>query len=1356
MRFLRAPRQDGFCCGAVALYRQSGMSVSKSPQGAQLEEAIVRLLAEKAPLKAKDIARELGVSETKPVNAVLYGTLSDRVVQDGKFRWSLQSANSLSPETQKPSRSTDTKPSGAAKLKNSAQAVDQASESAMNELFTEPPSCPECGEPMDLRTAKRGFNKGGKFWGCSAFPSCRGTLDAHVGQTDDRPSAEQLSGESSKPEVAVARPDHSSSRSRPSIARRVTLPGSVRDVNTFVFQSAAAPREVVRAVARVGLDPEFTRSFSQWRLRLPVRDDLTLSDVPTSYAIADKVLRRGSVVPCAIDGLPLPEAESEEWIEALQAASVMLRARFTDDLVPESAEERSFAESLLPDYLGETSPAWLISQVPLASLTGSINDESLNRRVDFLVAHPTGGITVVEVDGEQHHDDAEADRRRDTELRSSGIPVVRVSAAAVRGEDLAAREQATDALCDLVADLGEEDGWNDTDHTRALLWSKRLHQIQIAVVQAVLQGTVDSGSAGFRVAIRGTGLGDEPQRLLEAAVTDLASMLRDLALLYGETAELPVPVAATDEAHADLVLRIGGEKPSGRSGWAMIDDVYLPFDVASPGAALTLGRKRIEEVDRAVCERFLKRIFGFESFRGGQFDAVERALLGKDALVLLPTGAGKSVAFQLPALLRPGVCLVVDPILSLVEDQIENLKTHGIDRVGQITSLLGTEARIEVERLFAQGELLFCYIAPERFQNADFRASIRSLTATTPIAMVVIDEVHCLSEWGHDFRTAYLNLPRIARQYCATDRLAPPLIGLTGTASRSVLKDLQRETGITDFEAIITPPTFDRAELTFELAMSPSDEKQAMLHGMLDRIAAAFRVSPSEFFRPRGGRTAGGLVFCPFVNGDFGVRNVAKSLGDHVQQYVPIYSGSAPRGFDLSRWTEDKRRAAQGFKRDEFSLMVCTKAFGMGIDKPNVRYTVHFGIPTSIESFYQEAGRAGRDGNKAICALLISNDAPSRNARLLDPGLKLEVLRREAQAIPRKDGDDISRALFFHVSAFAGLEDDLEQVATLISELGDVGREANLTIPFLAPGAKVKHKSKFGPDKTPREKAVHRLLTVGIVKDYTVDYPKKQFNLTLGGADRESVLDAVFRYIASYQRDRARVSADRLRRLPETLSLEDFALKAANEILDFVYDVIERSRRQALSEMLAACESADGDPKKFRSRILAYLESSAFSQAIDDIIGGDDAGLHQIVKVLAEVRSALDAAEVRGQVARALEAYPDHPGLRLLRATSEAMSPDSSEQAILENTEAGIGFGTQQYGIDAEVVIESVVQAAEFIAEARPQQARVLVAAMLEVAPDAAYAARRCLSRLPHAVALPAIAVLLNPIADASERLVNT
>lgn len=1330
------------------------MSVPKSPQGAPLAEAIVELLAKKSPLKAKDIARELGVSQTKTVNGVLYGRLSDRVVQDKKFRWSLQGQPPSSVAPKPPSKPKDTNRSNVSKPANNEGPGDKASETAMTELFTEPPLCPECGETMQLRTAKRGFNKGGKFWGCSAFPECRGTLDAQPGQADPRPAA-ATSADSDVGVVAAVRPDRPASKIQPSLARRVGLPGSVRDVNSFVFQSVAAPRAVVRAIARTGLEPEFTRSFSQWRLRLPVLDNLTLSDVPTSYAIADKMLRRGSIVPCTVDCPSMPQAEPDGWIEAVKAASVMHRVRFTDDLVPESSEERVFAESVMPDYLGETSPLWLHSQVPLASLTGSVGDESLNRRVDFLIAHPTGGVAVVEVDGAQHQDDAEADRRRDKELGSVGIPVVRISAAAARGEDPASLEQATDDLCDAVADLGEEDGWNDTDYTRALLWSKRFHQIQIAVVQAVLQGTVESESGEFRVAIRGTGLGEDPRRLLEAAIADLASVVRDLAVLYGESDGLPVPVSTPDEAHAELVLCFGGEKPDARPGWALIDDVYLPFDVASPGAALTLGQKRIVQADRAVCERFLKRVFGFDGFRGGQFEAVERALHGKDALVLLPTGAGKSVAFQLPALLRPGVCLVVDPILSLVEDQIENLKTHGIDRVGQITSMLDTLSRVEVERLFAQGELLFCYIAPERFQNADFRGSIRSLTATTPIAMVVIDEVHCLSEWGHDFRPAYLNLPRIARQYCATDRVAPPLIGLTGTASRSVLKDLQRETGITDFEAIITPATFDRAELAFELAMSPSDEKQAMLHGMLDRIAAAFRVSPSEFFRPRGGRTAGGLVFCPFVNGDFGVRNVAKALGDHVQQYVPIYSGSAPKGFDISRWTEDKRRAAQGFKRDEFSLMVCTKAFGMGIDKPNVRYTVHFGIPTSIESFYQEAGRAGRDGNKAICALLISNDAPSRNARLLDPGLKLEVLRREAQAIPRRDGDDISRALFFHVNAFAGLEEDLEQVATLIEELGDLGREANLTIPFLAPGAKVKAKSKFGPDKTPREKAVHRLLTVGIIKDYTVDYPKKQFNITLGGADRESVLDAVFRYIASYQRDRARVSADRLRNLPESLSLEDFALKAANEILDFVYDVIERSRRQALSEMLAACESADGDPKKFRSRILAYLESSAFSQAIDEIIGGDDAGLHQVVKVLAEVRSALDAAEVRGQVARALEAYPDHPGLRLLRATSEAMSPDSSDQAILENTEAGIGFGTQQYGIDAKVVIESVVQAAEFITEARPQQARVLVAAMLEAAPDARHAARRCLSRLPEAVALPAIAVLLNPIADASERLVK-
>jgi ATP-dependent DNA helicase RecQ len=168
-------------------------------------------------------------------------------------------------------------------------------------------------------------------------------------------------------------------------------------------------------------------------------------------------------------------------------------------------------------------------------------------------------------------------------------------------------------------------------------------------------------------------------------------------------------------------------------------------------------------------------------------------------------------------MLLPGRCLVVDPIIALIEDQIDNLALAGIDRCIGISSQLNTQERVEALKAFRAGHYLFCYVAPERLQIKAFRDALRTLTVNMPVSLIAIDEAHCVSEWGHDFRTAYLNLGRITRERCASQGVVPPLVALTGTASKIVLKDVQRELEITELEAIVTPKTFDRPELHYRV-----------------------------------------------------------------------------------------------------------------------------------------------------------------------------------------------------------------------------------------------------------------------------------------------------------------------------------------------------------------------------------------------------------------------------------------------------------------------------------------------------------------------------------------------------------
>jgi RecQ family ATP-dependent DNA helicase len=393
---------------------------------------------------------------------------------------------------------------------------------------------------------------------------------------------------------------------------------------------------------------------------------------------------------------------------------------------------------------------------------------------------------------------------------------------------------------------------------------------------------------------------------------------------------------------------------------------------------------------------FLQSLFRKESFREGQVEILSKALQKKNPIALLPTGAGKSLTYQIASLLQPGLTIVVDPIKALMKDQDENLKVASIDGTVYINSSLSAAQKKENIKKFSDGEFLFAFVSPERFVIQDFREAIASIpNFKRNFSYCVIDEAHCVSEWGHDFRTAYLKLGDNSRRFCFSGTKGESIstIGLTGTASFDVLSDVKREVGLQEDNdtEIIRPDKLERKELKFKIKNvdtinNPlnifavySAIQNVLLNILRSDLMAEFDFDYfPNFIQAKGADSNCGLIFCPHANGTaISVEHIAEFLRTHfpgVANRIGVYHG---RGDNLDS-IQDK------FKENEITLLIATKAFGMGIDKPNIRFTIHITHPISIEGFYQEAGRAGRDRKKAVCYILhcdklINGKTVSRN-----------------------------------------------------------------------------------------------------------------------------------------------------------------------------------------------------------------------------------------------------------------------------------------------------------------------------------------------------------------------------------------
>lgn len=774
---------------------------------------------------------------------------------------------------------------------------------------------------------------------------------------------------------------------------------------------------------------------------------------------------------------------------------------------------------------------------------------------------------------------------------------------------------------------------------------------------------------------------------------------------------------------------------------------------------------------------FLQNIFEHMDFRDGQLAIIANALnfykrdssgnfisdeYGKpetlDTIGLLPTGGGKSICYQLPCLLQPTINFVVCPIKSLMYDQKRNLDNSLITNTNYISSDLSQNDREKVQLEFSQGRYLFVWISPERFQSKIFRKRILEVNEEFSMAYAVIDEVHCLSEWGHDFRTSYLNLAKTIRRFCPSTNF----IGLTATASVNVLKDISIEFGIKQ-ENVKTQRDFSREELFFNV-INDNGNKQVKLNSLLNQWKDEGLFEHHEHKYQKAC-----LTFTPHVNDEYGCYNLSKKISrTYPKSRAMWYSGSMPKlqipifvnankiatpaslettlksrlndaGIDQKLIDKvitnamyvvsstknpaikqikihdglnvlDNDTVFQGYKHDvqkwfsedKFPLMVATKAFGMGIDKKNIYYTIHYGLPGSIEALYQEAGRAGRWENKAQkaeCCILFSPEVVSDGVlnQVFNPNISLDELNDVIKSVGFS-GRDIFRVLFLMLNN----QKDIEQDAVVVNYLIDSYYRENAiaTIDFgtaqhnlFLKGIGTKKSNgtlvPFDESKTGIiQKAIYRLSLLGIVKDWTTDF-RTSYEVEFDEWNDKSILQKLTNHILKYKPD---AKADKVKKEILNIPKPTIRERCIVYLLGWIWEEIVASRRQGLKDLYELCKKYptignDGFKKaideKFRFdettfAIQHIAEHTDFTHEWYNIFFKDGVLLNneqietlknQVSRFLIDYRSSIGLNLMSGFVRLFLNDYEDSDGrLRLENALAQIHELERQQRRKLFNS----------------------------------------------------------------------------------------
>ncbi|MDG1129097.1 MAG: RecQ family ATP-dependent DNA helicase [Paracoccaceae bacterium] len=1088
----------------------------------------------------------------------------------------------------------------------------------------------------------------------------------------------------------------------------------------YVGEFTQTPKQISRKLVSKKLTANYTNTNHNFVFHnLPlysISSEANSGSLYSTLQILKNILQRGKPTVASRSlrsafGLELSASGLElEAIPLISRKPVSWQRLIRGDQKAGNYPARRFFDALLEKYLGNYGfvKQLTVPEVQIFDMTQVYVDQFQNRQVDFFI--PQVGA-IIEIDGSQHRGLAEIDQLRDEFAGTLGLRTFRFTSAEIAAENdsfvskmefLRSYIERVDTLeqegvlsppnCLTLRSYAEayENGERRNDDVRLQLTAAC--RFQLLLLELLERGVFSLGKSAKLTLINRDRID-----FVRDALKDLNELLANLLCLQGseqlaldleieELPELPADRNGStvvvdfslcerfDDRHQvnqdvifvrtdyfDFYRHFPAGDASAIENCVLVDYDHFRLATAKPiEYALDLSPASAQ---RESLRYFLRNLFlpflDTVDFREGQVGIIGSALARHSTIGLLPTGSGKSICYQLSAVLQPAVSFVVCPIKSLMYDQKADLDSIGFSRSNYITSELKPDEKAKVQRDFGRGKYFYVFISPERFQTHSFRHEMSAIGLDLAFAYAVIDEAHCLSEWGHDFRTSYLNLARTIEKFAPSARY----IGLTATASVNVLKDMQTEFGIPD-EYIRTPLKFTRDELSFHVIDDKGRKNDAVIE-LVSRMEEKWNSFGDQ-------EEKAGIIFTPTVNGDKGCHGLAGRLSSALNMDVRYFSGSPPQegGLQGNAFDRYKRQVQEDFKDNKYHLLTATKAFGMGVNKGNVAYTIHFGIPGSMEALYQEAGRAGRDKRlfeeaSADCYVLLTKES---NIQLLekiwDQGTSIMDLKANVRSLSH--GSDLNTNMFLMTNNLDTINDEFKLIANIYNFL-----QKNQELEVVTINAR-----HFGTEKFKFEKAIYRLSQLGIVSDWVIeDFFIGSLQVEFQCPDIETIEGNIERTIRKYDPDfrlDAILASDNeyykviCGRLHE--GLIDKVQFIFLVLLLWSYDHFVYNRRQSQKNVYEQCVGVVGKDASaeiaFKAKLEGYFRHDKSSHRLLHLAENSaDTSLwlsvfHKEAEEdgSSELISPAELTTLSAQISRFLESYKNNPCLDYLSGVTRLMA----------------------------------------------------------------------------------------------------